>query len=138
MKKRHAEVEIDWGDATYSFRLGLNEIEELERKCALGIFQIVTRLHPDIRLCKSTEIFEVIRLGLMGGGMQAVTALTKTRQYMDSEPIDYNRDVAYAVALAALMRLHGKDLEEQPPPEKGRARKRTSGSTSSPSLEPQG
>ena len=136
MKKRHAEIELDWGDGTYSFRLGLGEIEELERKCALGVFQIVTRLHPDIRQCRSGEIFEVIRLGLIGGGMQAVQALTMARKYMDSEPLDANRDVAYAITLAGLMRLHGKDMEDEAPPGKTKARKTTRGSTSSPLPEP--
>jgi hypothetical protein len=96
----------------------------------------VSRLHPDIRQCKSTEIFEVIRLGLIGGGMAAVNALVKTRQYMDSEPLDGNRDVAYAIVLAGLMRLHGEELEEAPPPSGEKKARKTRGSTSSPSPEP--
>lgn len=131
---RHGAIELDWADGTYTFRLGLSEIEELERKRDLGIFQIVGRLAPDVRECRLSDISEVIRLGLIGGGMKPVEALAKVRRYVDERPIDESRDVAYAIALAALMRVHSKELE-QPPGEAEAAE--TSGSTSPPSTEAQ-
>lgn len=131
---RHAAIEQDFGDGKYTFRLGLDEIEELERLRDVGIFQIVARLSADSRTARLTDISEVLRLGLIGGGMKPVDALVKVRKYVDERPLDENRDIAYAVGLAALMRLHSKDLEtppgEAPAPE-------TSVSTSAPSEEAQ-
>ena len=128
---RHAAIELDWADGTYTFRLGLSEIEELERKRDLGIFQIATRLSPDIRQCRLSDISEVIRLGLIGSGcMPPVDALAKVRKYVDERPIDESRDVAYAIAMAALMRVHAKELEQSPG--EGEAAE-TSASTSPPS-----
>lgn len=109
---RHGAIELQWGDGTYTFRLGLGEIEEMERKRDLGIFQIVTRLSPEIRQCKLSDITEVIRLGLIGGGMVPVEALVKVQRYAEERPIDENRDVAYAIALAGLMRLHSNEVEK--------------------------
>lgn len=109
---RHGAIELLWGDGTYTFRLGLSEIEELERKRDLGIFQILTRLNPVVRECKLSDITEVLRLGLVGGGTAPVDALVKVQRYADERPIDENRDVAYAVVLAAVMRLHSNEVEK--------------------------
>ncbi|WP_343229054.1 gene transfer agent family protein [Rhizobium setariae] len=109
---RHAAIELDWADGTYTFRLGLSEIEELERKRDLGIFQIVTRLSPEIRQCRLPDISEVIRLGLIGGGKSPTDALVLVRRYVDERPIDENRDTAYAIALAGLMRVHTSEVEK--------------------------
>ncbi len=108
---RHAAIEQDFGDGTYTFRLGLDEIEELERICDAGIFEIAGRLAPENRTARSTDISGVLRLGLIGGGLKPVEALVKVRKYVDERSLDENRDIAYAVACAALMRLHSKDLE---------------------------
>lgn len=109
---RHAAIEQAFGDGEYTFRLGLDEIEELERKRDAGIFQIVARLSPDSRMARLTDISEVLRLGLIGGGMKPVDAMAKVKRYVDERPLDENRDIAYAVGLAALMRLHSKELEK--------------------------
>jgi hypothetical protein len=111
---RHAAIEQDFGDGTYTFRLGLGEIEELERKCDLGIFRIVGRLAPQAREAKLVEIMETLRLGLIGGGTMPVEALALVKRYVEERPLDENRDVAYAVGLAALMRLHSSELEKPP------------------------
>ncbi len=131
---RHAAIELAWADGDFTFRLGLSEIEELERKRDLGIFQIATRLAPEVRQARSTDIIEVIRLGLIGGGMKPVDALAKVRKYVDERPLDENRDTAYAIALAGLMRVHSGE-PEQPSGEADAAE--TSASTSPHSTEAQ-
>lgn len=132
---RHAALEAPFADKVYTFRLGLDEIEELERRRDLGIFRIVDRLAPERREATLGEIMDVIRLGLIGGGgLAAVDALALTRAYVDRRPIDENRDLAYTVALAAIMRLHGSELE-QPPGEPEAAKTTPDGSTLPPSGE---
>ena len=110
---RHGAVDLDWADGTFTFRLGLGEIEELERKCDLGVFQIAARLSPEGRQARLGEIMETIRLGLIGGGLKPVDALSKVRRYVDERPIDENRDVAYAIILAGLMRVHSATIEDE-------------------------
>lgn len=112
--KRHAAIDVDWADGTYTFRLGLSEIEELERKRDLSLFEIARRLDPARRDARLSDISEVLRLGLVGGGMAPVDALGKVRKYVDERPIDENRDAAYAVVLAGIMRLHSNEAESPP------------------------
>lgn len=106
---RHAELTTDWADGTYTFRLGLDELEELEAKFDKSIFAIVDDLRE--RRARSTEIFHVIRIGLVGGGMKPVDALARVRRYVDSRDLNENCDVAYAIALQGLARVHGSELE---------------------------
>jgi hypothetical protein len=128
---RHAAVELPFGDGRYTFRLGLDEIEELERKCDRGIFQVANRLLPQRREATLGEIMEAIRIGLIGGGMIPVEAMALVRRYVDQRPIEESRDVAYAVVMAALMRLHSKELETPPGEPKAAKRvRKTSASTS--------
>lgn len=131
---RHAAVELDFGDGTFTFRLGLDEIEELERKRNAGVFAITTGLSPVNRTCRLSDISEVIRIGLIGGGMKPVEAMAKVKRYVDERPIDESRDIAYAIMLAALMRVHSTELEAPTSGEEEAAR--TSDSTSPPSEAP--
>lgn len=110
---RHAAIELDWADGSYTFRLGLKEIEELEEKCDLGIYRIWQTLHPSgARDFKSTYLVHAIRLGLLGGGMDATKALVLIRKYIDERPIEESRDAAFAVVSAALTRVHGEELKK--------------------------
>lgn len=108
---RHAAIDVKWADGTHTFRLGLGEIEELERKRDLGLFKITQRLSPMAFECRISDISEVLRLGLIGGGMTPVDALVKVEAYVDSRPIDENRNIAYLVCLAGLERLHSAEAE---------------------------
>ncbi len=114
---RHAAIDQDFGDGTYCFRLGLSELEELERKRNLSIFEIVERLR--LRTSRVSDMSEVLRLGLIGGGMSPVNAMALVRRYVDERPLDENRDVAYAVGLAGVMRLH--TVEDAPSSGEGEA-----------------
>lgn len=108
---RHAAVETDWADGTFTFRLGLDQIEELEEKRDLSLFTLARRLSPTERDARFADIREVLRLGLIGGGMKPVEALVKVRKYIDERPIDENRDIAYAVVLAGLARVNAAEAE---------------------------
>lgn len=116
------------------FRLGLAEIEELEEKCGASLFTITRRLDPALREARLVDIMNVIRLGLIGGGMTPVDALVKVRRYVDARPLDEGRDVAFAVVLAGLARVHSDRLADDPPGEAPAPE--ASGSTSA-SSEPQ-
>lgn len=132
---RHAAIELDWADGTYTFRLALAQLEELEQKRDASIFELAQRLAPDVRAARVRDISETLRLGLIGGGLKPVDALNLVRRYIDERPLDESRDVAYAVALAAISRLPGD--QSKPPPEGEAPAAGPSGSTSPPSGEPQ-
>jgi hypothetical protein len=128
---RYGAVELDWADGTYTFRLGLAEMEEIEEKRDLALSVLSRRLSPAYREARLADIREVLRLGLIGGGMKPVDALTKVRRYIDERPVDENRDVAYAVVLAGLARVHSA---ENPP--SGEADAAETSASTSPQSEP--
>lgn len=129
---RHASVELDFGDGTYTFRLGLSEIEELEEKRRQSLFVIARGLDPETRKAHLRDIMEVIRLGLIGGGMKPVEALGLVRRYVDRRPIDESRHIAYLVVLAGLMRVHSGDLADGDASSGETAVPEPNGSTSAP------
>jgi hypothetical protein len=130
---RHGAVELDWADGTFTFRLGLDQIEELEEKRDLSLFTLARRLSPAERDPRLADIRETLRLGLIGGGLKPVDAMVKVRKYVDERPIDENRDIAYAVVLAGLARVNS--AEADPPGEADAAK--TNASTSPRSEAPQ-
>lgn len=132
---RHAAIELEFGDDSYTFRLGLAEIEEIEQKRDASIFSIADRLSPMVRAPRITDITEVLRCGLIGGGMKPIEALKLVRRYVDQHQLDDSRDVAYAVAMAGLARVHGDELTEGDGA--GKATAEPSGSTSPQSEQPQ-
>ncbi len=107
---RHGAVELDWADGTYTFRLSMELLEELEEKRDLSTFTIAARLSPEVRAPRLKDISEVLRIGLIGGGTKPTDALALVRRYVDERPLDESRDVAYSVALAAIARVHPGDL----------------------------
>lgn len=127
--RRHGTIELDWADGTYSFRLSLEGIEELEERRDVSLFALAKRLAE--REARLADIREVIRIGLIGGGMQPADALGKLRRYLDERPMDDNRDTAYAVALAGLMRVY--TLEKETDQGEADAAKSKVASTSPPS-----
>lgn len=134
---RHGAIDLPWADGDHSFRLGLAEIEELEAKRDLSIFEIARRLGPERRTARLADIMQVIRVGLIGGGAKPVDALALVRRYVDERPLDESRDLAYAIVLAGMARVHatGAGDEEQPSGEAQAAK--SDASTSPPSAEAQ-
>lgn len=115
-KNRHGAIELDWAEGTYTFRLGLEEIEELEAKRDAGLFALCARLDPRIRTARLSDITETIRCGLIGGGLKPVEALKLVRRYADERPIDENRDIAYAIVAAGLARVHADAIRADADP----------------------
>jgi len=134
MGLKFGEIVIEWADGHYSFRLGLAELEEIEAKFDKSIFEIAAALGN--RTAKSKEISEVLRVGLIGGGMPPADALAKVRRYCDERPLDENRTYAYGVCLKAIQRVHTDETEEDAPGETEAAIETdTDASTSPPSEE---
>lgn len=123
---------FEWADGSYPFALRLGELEELQEKTGVGPFALFARLQDTSWHVR--DIRETIRLGLIGGGMEAIPALRLVERYVDGKPLVPNVMPAMAILGAALL---GKPGDKPGKSEAGRkaeaapARKRKSASASS-------
>jgi len=101
MANRNGQVELDFGDGTYCFRLGWGELQKLQEACDAGPFAIFSRL-GDMSF-KAQDIREILRLGLIGGGLEPSKALALVRDYVEERPLMENVPLAQAVLGAALV-----------------------------------
>lgn len=105
-----------WGDGEYKFRLAIGQLRELQDKTNVGPPELFFRLGGNS--WRVDDIRETIRLGLIGGGMPPVMALTKVIQYVDARPLMENVGIATRIIGAALVgdqsdQPRGKDQSEE-------------------------
>ena len=90
---KRADVMLEWADGTHLFALKGKQIEELEAICfnpgtgtkGIGLGAIYMRVMGGA--WHRSDLREVIRLGLIGGGMGAVEAERRCRTYVDDVPL---------------------------------------------------
>ena len=110
------EKVIAFGDGDYLFRLPLKWLAELEAKCDASIGTIYARVMTF--QYKSTDVAEVIRCGLIGGGMDPAKARRLIETYVDGFPLEE----AHALAMSILAGcIHGYAEEEEATPGKDEA-----------------
>lgn len=97
---RDARVTFDWADGTYTFRLAWGQLGELQEKCDAGPYSVLQRLHSGS--WRIEDIANVIRLGLIGGGMEPSPALKLTRAYVEARPPMENLIPAQVILSAGL------------------------------------
>lgn len=122
---RNAEIILDWADSSYRFRLAWGQLTELQDKCDAGPFVILGRLRGGT--WRMEDISNVIRLGLIGGGLEPIKALKLTRAYVEDRPPLENHHVALAIMTAGLIGAPEEDASK-----KNGSPKTESGSTTSP------
>lgn len=89
-----------FGEAEYSFALTADLILELERKAGVGIGHLCKRLFAG--QFGFSDIQEVIRLSLIGGGMNPQNAAGLVQTYTAARPLAEN----FALAVAILETLY--------------------------------
>jgi hypothetical protein len=114
---RSAQIELDWADGTYPFRLAWGQLAELQEKCDAGPYVVLQRLQNGT--WRLSDIADTIRLGLIGGNMTPADALKKVRAYVEDRPPMENVIFAQVILSAALMgapeeRVGEKDAANQP------------------------
>lgn len=114
---------IAFGDDVYSFRLAWGELVELQEKTDCGPLFLLNRLQSGT--WKVQDISSIIRLGLVGGGMEPARAVQLTKRYVEERPPLENHALAFAVLSAALM-----GAPEEPVGESVAADQKGSGTTS--------
>jgi hypothetical protein len=102
-----AAITLAWGDGQHAFRLRIAELVELERQCDCGVFELYQRLAGG--KWRTRDAREILRLGLVGGGMAPAGALGLVAHYCDERPLLENIEPALAVLLAALSGVPGKN-----------------------------
>lgn len=125
-------VELSWADGTYKFRLAIGQLRELQEKCRAGPFAIMSRLRDGTWYVD--DVREVIRLGLIGGGMPSTDALVLVVRYVEGQPWQQSVPIAFSILLAALIGIPDEkpSKKDQPPRKKRQGR---TGSTSEASTE---
>ncbi|HWD14337.1 MAG TPA: gene transfer agent family protein [Pseudochrobactrum sp.] len=78
---RDAKIELTWADGDYTFRLGWGELEALQEACDAGPWVILERLFT--KQCRVGDISNVIRQGLIGGGLEPTAATKLVRTYVE-------------------------------------------------------
>lgn len=123
---RDARIELDWADGTHTFRLAWGQLAELQEHCDAGPYVVLNRLATS--QWRVEDISNVVRLGLIGGGMTPADALKKVRAYVEARPPLENVLVAQAILAAGLQGAPEEKLGEA----EGEADEAPSESTTSP------
>lgn len=103
---RRGSIELEWGGGSHVFRLGLGEIEELERVTDMSVFLLLAAVSDRIPIARMSHYSETIRISLVGGGMNPVEARALVKRYVDQRPLYESVSLARAVLMAAIERVH--------------------------------
>lgn len=98
---RNGSLTSDFADDTYEFRLAWGELVKLQEARETGPYVILDRLLTGRWLVQ--DIADVIRLGLVGGGMEPVKALKLVRSYVEERVPLENLVLAQRVLGAGLI-----------------------------------
>lgn len=130
MSLKPGTVVIDWADGKYPVRLGIGELQELERKTNTGTLELYRRVSAE--KWRINDLREILRNGLIGGGMPLLEVNGMIARYFDSMVVGLVTHVepAMAVLMLALVRPPAPGDEEL---KKEEAMKMNDPSTLSPS-----
>lgn len=105
---RDARVVLEFLDGEeYVFRLAWGQWIRLQEERGVGPFVLFERLHGDTWLVE--DIRDVIRQGLVGGGMDEIGARRLVRNHVESQPPFASLELAKAIVSAGM--LGAKDEE---------------------------
>jgi hypothetical protein len=123
---RTAKVTAEFGGEEHEFCLRWGELIELQEKCDAGPGMVLMRLVAN--QWRLEDVPAVIRLGLMGGGMDPAAASRLVRRYVEERTQDIGGEDGLAILAVKILSaaLHGA------PDEPGKAGETRNGSTISP------
>lgn len=108
-----AEVVLPFGDGEHLFALKFKQLEHLEKACDAGISEIANRvisMHPRLN-----DLYQIILLGLEGGGTPPTQAKAMMDRYFDGRPIaalnDPHSPLATAVKIISAAWFGMEDIE---------------------------
>jgi len=98
---RDASITLPFADGDYTFRLAWGDLAKLQESRDAGPYHILLRLQS--HEWHVQDISEVIRLGLIGGGLLPAKALQLTRSYVEARPPIENLPTAILVLGTAVI-----------------------------------
>lgn len=102
---RKAEVTFPWGDGNHTFRLPVDAILELQEKTDAGPYELLERFRN--KTWRVQDLRETVRLGLIGGGMIPMKALSLVTRYVDKRPLAENVPACLMILTAAVLGVPG-------------------------------
>lgn len=109
MQHRSGKVEIKYLDAnTYTARLPISKLEELQEKCDAGPPEILNRLLTS--KWRVADVRQTVRLGLLGGGNDAATVAALVARYCDDGMLGANVPAAAEILTAAIFGVKDEPL----------------------------
>lgn len=99
--KPTALIRLFFGDGEHDFRVKFEHLEELQEKIKQGPMR--TLMNFETGDWSAESVFQIIRLGLIGGGKSPSEAFALAGRYCIDRPIAESAPVAAAVMSAALM-----------------------------------
>lgn len=94
-------VELNWPGGEHAFRLRLGELQALQEKCDAGPEMVLQRIR--LGVWQVNDLFETIRLGLIGGGMDRDAARRMVIDSFERTPLMEFKTPAIEVLAAALI-----------------------------------
>lgn len=110
MSNRDASVTLDWADGQYTFSLKWGQLIELQEKLDAGPSYILEQFHTGN--WRIQYIWEIIRLGLIGGGTSPADALKLVRNYIETRPPLENLSLAQALLTIGLVGATDEQMGE--------------------------
>jgi hypothetical protein len=128
--KGSAAIEIPWPDEPRKYRLRLSELRELQEKCGeRGPERILSDIISGD--WKVDDLYQIIRLGLIGAGMDVSKAMQLAHTYVIERPLYEAKGPCQAILLAALVGPPRDVIEEPPAPPGQGAGESTTGADAS-------
>lgn len=98
---RTATVRCVWVDREHTFKLGLDQLFELDELTGIGPYERLRRMREGA--WDTRTIRETIRLALIGGGLEPTKALVMVQRYVDARPLGESQPLALIIATAAVL-----------------------------------
>lgn len=104
----HGTIAFPWADKTYTFRIAYGEWGELDRALKLGPIELYQKLLR--QQWRAHELREIIRVALIGGGLDPSSALSLVGRYVEQRPILESAKPALLIMEAALIVEHETEI----------------------------
>jgi hypothetical protein len=124
MSAEDGSVTLQFGDGEYSFRLAYGQFRELQEIVnrwrisagipAVGALDLAQALQRGGAWPEDAR--EVIRLGLIGGGMKADRALVMVKRHVENKPFFPSMLLAQAILMTALVGPPADPVGKEPAP----------------------
>jgi hypothetical protein len=125
-----------WPGGEHDFRLAIGELRALEQRRDCGCFIILARLYKGE--CMVDDVIEVLRIGLIGGGMSEKQAMLTIQKSYDHANIIELATTATHVLAKFIQWKTGDDVDVPPEDKKSGEEMATTNSSPSPTEDTDG